>query len=379
MTSKHQTTPSPLIVLTAGGTGGHVYPAEALAEELLKHQYRVILVTDKRGQNNYHGALGKIQNYAVFSGAVMGKSTLTRIKNLFKTGIGIIQCLYLLLRMRPSCVVGFGGYASFPCCMAAILLGTDLVIHEQNSVMSRTNRFLCKYATFIATSFKKTKYAPSGRKTIQTGMPVRKAILDLYDKPYPKLTANGTFNIAVIGGSQGAKIFTDIVPEAIKLLDVKYQKRIRIAQQCRKEDIENLESIYKQTKCKTRISNFFDNMAEIYAQSHLIISRAGASSVSEIAVAGRPAILIPLPTAADDHQTSNASEFKISKSGIILQQKDLSPTILASILNDCLHNLENMRTMAKNTKKIAITDAAERLCNLIEKKILFTPKYKTEK
>lgn len=159
MTSKKKKSKKPLIILTAGGTGGHVYPAEALAEELSRRGCRLMLVTDQRGLNNYHGTLGKIPNRSVLSGAVMGKSKWFKIKSLFKTAIGVLQCMYLLLKERPACVVGFGGYASFPCSMAAILLGTDLIVHEQNSVMSRTNRFLGRYATAVAASFKKTKYA----------------------------------------------------------------------------------------------------------------------------------------------------------------------------------------------------------------------------
>ena len=265
MTSKKQ---NPLIFLTAGGTGGHVFPAEALAEELSSRQYRLTLITDKRGLNNYHGTLGKIPNYAVCSGALMGKSKWVKIKSLIKTAFGIVQCMYLILKHHPICVVGFGGYASFPCSMAAILLGIDLIIHEQNSVMSRTNRFLSRYASFVATSFKKTKYAPGRKRKVQTGMPVRKSINEIYNTAYPKITKTGHFNILVLGGSQGAKIFSQVVPEAIKNLDNKTQKKIKITQQCRKDDLEKVKEAYRETKCESNISDFFNNMAELYKQSH---------------------------------------------------------------------------------------------------------------
>ena len=379
MTSKKKKKQIPLIILTAGGTGGHVYPAEALAEELSKRQYRLMLVTDKRGQNNYHGTLGKIPNYAVLSGAMMGKSKWFKIKSLIKTAIGIIQCMVLLLKTRPACVVGFGGYASFPCAMAAVLLGTDLIIHEQNSVMSRPNRFLSKYVAYVATSFKKTKYAPVGRKNVQTGMPIRKAIAELYDKAYPKLNKNGNFNILVLGGSQGAKIFSEIVPQAIKNLDDKSQKRINIFQQCRNDDVESVKKAYEETQCKATVSSFFNNMPELYEQCHLIISRSGASSVCEIAAAGRPAVLVPLPTAADDHQTSNAAEFKTNKSGIVLAQKDLSPSVLSTLLNDFIQAPEKLKEMADNTKKFAITDAAVRLADLVEKRAHISSQTDAEK
>ncbi len=370
MTSRKRKNKKPLIILTAGGTGGHVYPAEALAEELARRKYRLMLVTDKRGQNNYRGKLGEIPNYAVYAGAVMGKSKWFKIKSLFKTAVGVLQCMRLLLKERPACVVGFGGYASFPCSMAAILLGTDLVVHEQNSVMSRTNRFLGRYATVVASSFKKTKYAPAGHKTVQTGMPVRKAIAELFDTPRPKTGKTLPFNILVLGGSQGARIFSDVVPAAVKLLDAKQQKRINMTQQCRPEDIENTKKAYEGSKCTVEISNFFENMPELYAASHIIISRAGASSVSEIAAAGIPSVLVPLPTAADDHQTSNAAEIKNGKAGMVIAQKDFSPTVLATVLNDFMQNPDMLKNMSENSRKFAITDAAVRLADLIENKII---------
>ncbi len=380
MTSKTKKSKQPLIILTAGGTGGHIYPAEALAEELSCRGYRLMLVTDKRGLNNYSGTLGKIPNRAVWSGAIMGKSKWFKIKSLFKTAVGILQCMRLLLKEHPACVVGFGGYASFPCSMAAILLGIDLIIHEQNSIMSRTNRFLGRYASTVATSFKKTKYAPTGRKTVQTGMPIRKAIAELYHHPYPKAGKTLPFNLLVLGGSQGAKVFAEVLPQAIATLAPKQQKRIYLTQQCRREDINNLREAYQGSKCTLELSHFFNNMPELYAQTHLIISRAGASSVSEIAAAGIPAILVPLPSAADDHQTSNTAEFKTNKAGIVIAQKDFSPTILASVLNDLMQNPAALKTMAESTAKFAITDAAVRFADLIENKILVpAAKRQTEK
>jgi len=230
---------SKLIILTAGGTGGHVYPAEALAQELSQRGYRLMLITDKRGQNNYHGKLGEIENRAVLSGALVGKGKWFKIKSLIKTSLGILQSMWIIARRRPHCIVGFGGYASFPCSMAAILLGKNLILHEQNSVMSRTNRFLAKYATAVATSFSKTKYAPSGRRVTQTGMPVRSSISDLFTQQYTPSTGNRIFNLIILGGSQGAKVFGDVVPAAVKMLDNKTQKRLRITQQCRADDVKS--------------------------------------------------------------------------------------------------------------------------------------------
>lgn len=369
-TKKGKKSQKPLIILTAGGTGGHVYPAEALADELLKRGYRVELITDKRGKNNYKGRLGEIPNHAVYAGALVGKSKLFKVQSLIKTMIGTMQAAWILFRKKPVCVVGFGGYASFPCSMGAILLGVDLVIHEQNSVMSRTNRFLSKYAGLIAQSFKKVKYTPTGIKSILTGMPIRKAIAEIREVPYPALGKEDKFQIMILGGSQGAKIFSDIIPDVLKSLPVNHQKKIRLFQQCREADVETLKEVYKDSQAEITISHFFNNMPELYAATHLIISRAGASSVSEFAAIGLPSILVPLPIAADDHQTSNAKEIGDAKAGIVIKQKDFTPDKLRDLLEDLMKNHDKLKLMSDNAKQIGITNAAERFADSIEKEII---------
>lgn len=360
----------PLIVLTAGGTGGHVYPAEALAEELEARGYRLMLITDSRGKDNYKGKLGEIPNAAVWSGGVVGKSKLFKLKSLSKVCVGILQAGYLLLKYKPACVVGFGGYASFPACMAALLSGVDLVLHEQNSVMSRTNRYLSKYASLIAQSFRKVKYAPSGVKTVLTGMPVRANIVACGEMPYPACGEKDKMEILVLGGSQGAKVFGEVVPQAVKSLGKNSQKRLKIYQQCRKGEEEAVRAAYEGSGCELEVNHFFDNMAELYARIHLIISRAGASSVSEIAVAGVPSILVPLPTAADDHQTWNAQEIAEAKAGLVLKQNEFTAAVLTKILDDMMKNPANLQAMAENAKKAGIKDAARRLAEAIEKEVI---------
>lgn len=372
-TKKGSANQKPLIILTAGGTGGHVYPAEALADELLHRGYRVELITDKRGKDNYQGRLGEIPNHAVYAGALVGKSKFFKIKSLFKTMIGTIQAASILFRKKPVCVVGFGGYASFPCSMGAILLGVNLVIHEQNSVMSRTNRFLSKYADLIAQSFKKVKYTPSGIKSILTGMPIRKAIAEVRDLPYPPLNQDDKFQIMIMGGSQGAKIFGDLMPEVLKNLPPEQQKKIRLFQQCRQADVENLQQTYKDSKAEITVSHFFNNMPELYAQTHLIISRAGASSVSEFAAIGLPSILVPLPIAADDHQTSNAKEIADAKAGIVIKQKEFTSAKLQELLNDLMKNHDKLQLMSDNAKQIGIINAAQRFADSIEQEIISKP------
>lgn len=257
--------------------------------------------------------------------------------------------------------------------MAAILLGTDLVIHEQNSVMSRTNRFLSKYAALIAQSFKKVKYTPAGIKTILTGMPIRKTIAEVREIPFPALGKEDKFQIMVLGGSQGAKIFGDIVPEVIKKLSPARRKKIRIFQQCREADVENVKTAYDGCGAEVTVSHFFNNMPELYAGTHLIISRAGASSVSEIAAVGIPSILVPLPIAADDHQTANAREIGDAKAGIVLKQKDFTPAKLGELLKDLMSSPKKLSQMSENAKSVGITDAAVRFADAVEKEILSRP------
>ncbi len=365
--NQHQ---KPLIILTAGGTGGHVFPAESLAEELSARGYELALITDSRGKDNYHGKLGEITNYSVLAGALVGKSKWFKIKSLFKTGIGVLQAALILLKKKPICVVGFGGYASFPCCMAAILLGIDLVIHEQNSVMSRTNRFLSKYATFIGQSFNNVKYTPSHTKKILTGMPIRKNIAELNKRIYTPYNDKNKIQLLIIGGSQGAKIFGDIIPAAVCMLPEKIQKRMQIFHQCRKDDIESIKAAYGDCLAELTISHFFENMADLYAQTSLIISRAGASSIAEITATKLPSVIIPLPTAADDHQTTNALAIEENKAGYVIAQKDFTSEKLCTLLSDVLTKENELIKMSDNAGKLSIVDASFRLANAIEKEII---------
>ena len=358
-----------LIFLTAGGTGGHVYPAEALAQELIKRGYRLALITDNRGKNNYKGQLGEIPNYAVYAGALVGKSKWTKMKSLVKTCMGVAQAGWLILKQRPKCVVGFGGYASFPAAMAAILLGKDLIIHEQNAVMSRTNRFLSKYASLIAQSFKNVKYTPSTVKTLLTGMPVREAIVKAGEKKYKERSQDEVFQLLVLGGSQGAKVFSEIVPAAVAELSKAEQKKLKIFQQCRKDDVALVENAYKGCQAEVIVSSFFDDMAGIYGATDLVVSRAGASSVSEIALVGLPSILVPLPIAADDHQTYNAQHLLDVDAAFVVKQKEFSTEALVKLLKEAMGNPKLMKKMAENAKKAGIVDASQRFADAVEREI----------
>ncbi len=351
------------IVLTAGGTGGHVYPADALAAELEKRGCEVMLFTDSRGFMNYKGKLAQIPNRKICSGSVVGKSLMTKLVSLLKVGLGVSQALYYLLVKRPDCVVGFGGYASFPTAIAAIILRIPLIIHEQNAVMSRTNRILAPFASVIAESFANTQKIPNSAKTVLTGMPIRENIAILHGKD--KKFTGDSLNILVLGGSQGAKVFADVVPEAVKLLPESEQEKIHIWQQCRKDDEKTILEKYRHTKAAVTVKSFFENIAEVYQKTDVIISRAGASSVYEIAAVGIPAVLVPLPIAADNHQFYNAKSF--DDAVILLNQSDFNPEKICDFMRDTIASASKLQRMSAKLKNKAIIDAAERLANTVEK------------
>lgn len=356
-----------LVVLTAGGTGGHIYPADALACELEKRNYKVVLFTDERGLNNYKGKLGEIENKAILSGGVVGKSVFFKIKSLLKVSLGVVQAFEALFKKHPVCVVGFGGYASFPTAIASILHGVPLIVHEQNSVMSRTNRILARFSSLVAQSFRNVKNTPSNAKSVLTGMPVRESIAKLYQKKYNPTDEAGKITLLIIGGSQGASVFADIVPEAIKLLGNEEQKKLVIYQQCRKGEEDIVKEKYKDLAVDVTVKSFFDNMPELYERASLIVSRSGASSVYEIAAAGVPSILVPLPSAADNHQYFNATEFTGTGGGIVVEQKDFNAKYLSENLSDFIASPEKLVKMSEKVKKLAIVDAAERLADEVEK------------
>ncbi|MBT7954146.1 MAG: undecaprenyldiphospho-muramoylpentapeptide beta-N-acetylglucosaminyltransferase, partial [Rhodospirillaceae bacterium] len=297
----------PLVVLAAGGTGGHVFPAEALAAELSSRGYRLALVTDQRG-GDLSGRLGELETHRVRAGGIAGKGVFARILSVFELMIGTLQAWFLLRRLKPAVVVGFGGYASVPTMLAAAYSGTKAAIHEQNAVLGRANRLLASRVETIATSFDKVSEIPEDAKpnVIVTGMPVRPAVTIVRDRAYPTLGSDDDVNLAVFGGSQGAHIFSVVVPEAMKQLDENLRSRIRITQQSRPEDIDQVKSAYRAIDVDADLSTFFNDVPDRIAAAHLVICRSGASSIAELTTIGRPAILVPYRHAVDDHQSRNA-------------------------------------------------------------------------
>ena len=361
---------APHVLLAAGGTGGHVFPAEALASELMDRGYRLGLVTDKRGKA-YGGALGELETHHIFAGGIAGKSIPARIKSVAELGIGTWQAWRLIKRMNPDAVVGFGGYASVPTMMAATFTSTPTAIHEQNALLGRANRLLAGRVDAIATSFAKTRGIPesAGDKIQRTGMPVRAGIAAKADAPYPSVEGDGRLGLVVLGGSQGATVLSEIVPAALMKLPDKIKARLDVTQQCREEDIDAVKAIYQQGGIRAHLASFIDDVPDRLANAHLLISRAGASSVSEALAVGRPTILVPYPYAADDHQTDNAQAVDAAGAGWIMPQGTFTADALAARLDSLLGLPAVMQKAARCAQDLGNADAAKRLADVVTKMI----------
>ena len=356
-----------LVGLATGGTGGHVFPAEALAKELAGRGYRLVLITDQRGEQ-FGGQLDAIERHMIRASAVSGVGLLGRIKAAVNLAAGYLQARKILRRLRPNVVVGFGGYPSVPTMLAA---GRNshirTAIHEQNAVLGRANRLLAPRMDKIATAFDETaELRPSDkRRAVRTGNPVRPAISALSGTPYTPAPPDGPFDLLIVGGSQGAKILGDVVPAALKLLPAENTARLRIAQQTRAEQIDDVRTAYADAGIDAEVMNFFNDMPERLARAHLVVSRAGASTIAELTTAGRPALLVPYRYAVDDHQTVNAARLCDAAGAWLIPEPDLTPEILAQRLEDLMDQPHTLATAAQAAARTGAPDAARSLADLV--------------
>lgn len=353
--------PKKRIVLATGGTGGHVFPAQALANELAEQHYEVFIFTDGRGQAFSDSSLPVVK---IPSSQVKGNQ-IERVGGYLKILFGLVLAFFQLLRLRPKVVVGFGGYASFPTMLAAAILRIPTIGHQADAFFGRTNRFLARWMTRIATSFPHVENIPPAYrdKVIFTGLPVR---ADIKPAPYVSSEKLNPFYLLVTGGSQGARVFSEIIPQAVHLLDPTLQKRLYITQQCRPESIEITKALYERTKARVQLFPFIEKMGEQYKKAHLIISRAGASSVTETSIVGRPALFVPYPYAMDDHQFYNAKQAVNVKGGWLMREKDFSSKVLAKYLSDVMTSSWKLNEAAVNMQSLASGDAALRLAHLVK-------------
>jgi UDP-N-acetylglucosamine--N-acetylmuramyl-(pentapeptide) pyrophosphoryl-undecaprenol N-acetylglucosamine transferase len=355
------------IALAAGGTGGHLFPAEALAAELLARGYRVVLVTDRRG-GAFGDRLAAVAVYRVHAAGVLGKTPLERSKAVLLLGIGLIQALWLLFRLKPAVVVGFGGYPSVPTLLAAHRAKLPTVLHEQNAVLGRANRLLAPRARKLAVAFAETLSVreQDRDKLVHTGNPVRAGVIALHGRAYPEPQAGGALRLLITGGSQGARVFADIVPPAVASLPMDMRARLAVDHQCRAEDIERTALSYSEAGVRYEVAAFFSDMPVRLARAHLAICRAGASTVAELTVAGLPAILVPLPSAADDHQTVNARHCESAGSAWLMAQSDFTAPALARRLFELLRSPERLAAAARAAQAAALPDAARRLADVVQ-------------
>ncbi len=354
----------PLILLAAGGTGGHLFPAEALAVALLARDCRVALVTDRRGAG--FGGLAEVPVHRVQAASV-GGGLGRRVLALGRIGLGLLQARRLLDRLKPAAVVGFGGYPSVPTLLAAALARLPTVLHEQNSVLGRANRVLAPRARAIATSFAETLgLKPADRRrAVVVGNPVRPAILALAARDYQAPAAAAPLRLLVTGGSQGARVFADVVPAAVAALPAPLRARLTVDQQCRPEDLERTRTAYAEAGVTAELAAFFPDMPDRLGRAHLAICRAGASTLAELCVAALPALLVPLPSAMDDHQTTNARSLERAGGAWVVPQPDFQPPALAQHLATLLGGGGRLAEAARAARSAAHPDAAERLAALV--------------
>jgi UDP-N-acetylglucosamine--N-acetylmuramyl-(pentapeptide) pyrophosphoryl-undecaprenol N-acetylglucosamine transferase len=354
-------------VLAAGGTGGHMIPAHALAEELMRRGHRVALVTDDRGAR-IPGLFEGVQVHILPAGRLGGGPLgwLSAIRKIF-TGRAMASRLYETF--EPSAVIGFGGYPALPALMAAQRDRIPTLVHEQNAVLGRVNRILARKVDAIATAYPNVQRLAAGRqdKTHLVGNPVRDEVLELRDQPYPDLTDEGVFRLLVTGGSQGATVLSKVVPEGLGLLPEHFRRRLQVTQQCRAEDIEEVRGRYAALGIPAELATYIDDMPDKLAWTHLVIARAGASTIAELTVAGRPAILIPLPSATDDHQTANAREMAKAGGARTIAQSHFTPVELAKQMQKLGLEPAALANAAYRAWSVGRPNAASDLADLVER------------
>lgn len=353
----------PLILLAAGGTGGHLFPAEALAHALKLDGYAVHLVTDSRAER-FAGKFPADEIHVVPSATIGSKNPLAVARAFWQLWTGYRRARALVRRLKPRAVIGFGGYPTVPPLMAASGLGVPCLIHEQNAVMGRANRLLAKRVSAIAGGFLPEAGGEFAEKTVATGNPVRPSVLAAARIDYQPSGGEDPFHLVVFGGSQGAQYFSSAIPEAIALLDSDQRKRLRITQQARPEDVPAVTDRYRTLGIPAEVSPFFGDMAERIARAQFLICRSGASTVSEISVIGRPSILVPYPYALDHDQAANAATLAAKGGAKVIAQGQLTPESLSALIHGAMSDPERMAAMAAAAKASGKPDATTLLARL---------------
>jgi UDP-N-acetylglucosamine--N-acetylmuramyl-(pentapeptide) pyrophosphoryl-undecaprenol N-acetylglucosamine transferase len=352
-------------LLSAGGTGGHLFPAEALAHELKARGWAIHLATDARAEK-FAANFPSTKTHVIPSATISGKNPFAIASAMSTLWRGYKLSRQLIAQIRPAIVAGFGGYTTLPALFAANRMGVPTLIHEQNAVMGRANALLAARVNAIAGGFLPIEGAAFPDKTLLTGNPVRLAVLKAMAQNYQPPVVGKPFKLLVFGGSQGAQYFSESIPAAIALLPEALRSRMQITQQARADDEASVKAAYAKLGVNAEISPFFANMPSLIADSHLVISRAGASTVSEISVIGRPSVLVPYPHALDHDQAANAAALAAKGGTIVRQQRDLSPQILADLIAELATETAKASAMAAAARAAGKPDAASLLADLTE-------------
>ena len=357
----------PLVVIAAGGTGGHMFPAQAFADEMRARGWTIALVTDERGKKyaTNFPADWRLEVEAATFGSKMPHKLLGSALKLRK---GTAMARQNFEKTRPSLIAGFGGYPSYPSLSAARELRIPILIHEQNSVLGRVNRLFASQAKFVACGFERLDKLPpqaADRKRV-VGNPVRSPIKAVREKPYPELSDTGPVNILVTGGSQGARLFGEVIPAAIAGLPQDQKKRLTVVQQAREEQLEAVRATYREAGVKAVVESFFSDMQDRLAAAHLVIARSGASTVTELAIAGRPSILIPLAIATNDHQTANAEGMVTGAAADVVPEPKFTVEMLTPLLLERISNAGVLKARARAAWQLGNPNAARDLADLAE-------------
>jgi UDP-N-acetylglucosamine--N-acetylmuramyl-(pentapeptide) pyrophosphoryl-undecaprenol N-acetylglucosamine transferase len=358
---------TPLVLLAAGGTGGHLFPAEALADTLGRRGMMVDLATDHRAER-FGSKFPAEHVHLIASETLRGRNPFSMARTAAMLAAGTIQALRIIGRIKPAAVVGFGGYPTVPPVVGATVRNIPTLIHEQNAVMGRANRLLARRATAIATSFAGVL---EGEPKLQvkerrTGNPVRGRVIAAAATPYVAPDLTGDLRLVVFGGSQGARIMADIVPVALQQLEPKLRSRLAVVQQTRQEDVARVSHSYAEARIASEVLPFFADLPERIAAAHLVIARSGASTIAELTAIGRPAVLVPLPHALDQDQSANAAVMERGGGAIRLHQHDFTPERLTGEICALATTPQKLVAMAAAARRQGVIDAAERLADVVE-------------
>jgi UDP-N-acetylglucosamine--N-acetylmuramyl-(pentapeptide) pyrophosphoryl-undecaprenol N-acetylglucosamine transferase len=357
------------IVIAAGGTGGHLFPAEALAAELVARGERIALMTDARSSAFESPAFGGAERFVLKGAGLAGRGARAAARGALALAAGTVEARRILAGLNAAAVVGFGGYPSVPPLVAARTLPRArrpvTALHEQNAVLGRANRLLAPRADLLALSVADTTKVPAGARAEVVGNPVRPALAALAGQPYVAPAEDGAIRLLVLGGSLGARVLADVVPAAVAALPEALRGRLLVTQQTRAEDLPRVESAYRAAGVPADLSPFFGDVAVRLSVAHLVIARAGASTVAELACAGRPSVLVPLPHAIDDHQTANGRSLASVGAAWLMPQPDFTPQALAGHLSAMFANPPVLARAAAAATGLARPDAARRLADLV--------------